>query len=154
MRFDIVDPFVSSLISVCDKLGIKIEKDKIVVKTGKKVDARFSFYFKIKGDFKGIVIYEISDNLTKEIIGKLYQVNEVPDDEDLILSGISEFGNLVNSKLVEVLYNIGKDFSISYPMFSRSKGRIISYSSPCVEVEFMSEFGNLVLSIIFESVNM
>ena len=42
MKFDIVDPFVDSLISVCDKLGIKVVKDKVIVKTGKKVEYKFS----------------------------------------------------------------------------------------------------------------
>jgi CheY-specific phosphatase CheX len=151
MKFDIVDPFVDSLISVCDKLGIKVVKDKVIVKTGKKVEYKFSFYFKIKGDFKGMVVYEVSERLSKEIIRRLYQIDDLPADDEVLISGIAEFGNIVNSNLVETLYNLGKDFSISYPIFSKSKGRIISYSSPCVEVSFASEFGELILSIIFES---
>jgi CheY-specific phosphatase CheX len=151
MKFDIVDPFVDSLISVCDKLGIKVVKDKVIVKTGKKVEYKFSFYFKIKGDFKGMVVYEVSERLSKEIIRRLYQIEDLPADDEVLISGIAEFGNIVNSNLVETLYNFGKDFSISYPIFSKSKGRIISYSSPCVEVSFASEFGKLILSIIFES---
>ncbi len=151
MKFDIVDPFVDSIIGVCDRLGIKVIKDKVVVKTGKKVEYKFSFYFKIKGDFKGVVVYEISDKLSKEIIKRLYQIEDLPADEEILMSGLAEFGNVVNSKLVETLYSVGKDFSISYPISSKAKGRIISYSSPCVEVSFASEFGELILSIIFES---
>ncbi|MGC8766177.1 MAG: chemotaxis protein CheX [Brevinematia bacterium] len=152
MRFEIVNPFIDSLIDVCQKIGIDIVKNKVNLKTGKKIEKKISFYFKIKGDFKGIVIYEIDENLSTQIIKKIYNVDALPDDEEMLLSGIGEFGNIVNAKLIEATFRKGLNYSISHPIFSRSKGRVISYSSPCVEVSFSGAYGDIILSVVFESV--
>lgn len=152
MRFEIVNPFIDSLIEVCQKIGIEIIKDKVNLKTGKKIEKRISFSFKIKGDFRGIVVYELDDKVSEEIIKRIYSVDEIPTDEEMLLSGIAEFGNIVNAKLIENTFKRDLNYSISHPLFSRSRGKVISYSYPCVEVLFSSAYGEIVLSVVFESV--
>ncbi len=152
MRFEIIDPFVETITSVCQNMGITIIKDKVLLKTGKKISKNISFYFKIKGDFKGIITYEIEENLAKELIKKSFNVEEIPEDREFFFSGIAEIGNIVNGKLLENIYKKGLKYSISHPLFSKNKGRIISYSSPCVEIYFKSQYGNLILSVVFESI--
>lgn len=152
MRFEIVNPFIDAIIETFGKLGIEIYKDKINLKTGKKIEKKISFLFKIRNDFKGSVIYEFDEKLAYETIKKIYQIDEIPTDEELILSGIGEFGNIVNSRLIEIAYVRGLDYSISHPMFYKYKGRVISYSSPCVEVLFTTRYGQVVLSVVFDRV--
>ncbi|MEN2997815.1 MAG: chemotaxis protein CheX [Brevinematia bacterium] len=150
MRFEIVNPFVDAIVETFAKLGIEIHKDKVNLKTGKKIEKKISFLFKIKNDFRGSVIYEFDEKLAYETIKKIYQIDEVPKDEELMLSGIGEFGNIVNSRLMEIAYRRGLNYSISSPVFYRYKGRVISYSSPCVEVMFVSKYGEVILSVVFD----
>ncbi|MFN4244696.1 MAG: hypothetical protein ACK4F9_00915 [Brevinematia bacterium] len=152
MRFEIVNPFIDVIVQTFSMLGLEIYKDKVTLKTGKKIEKKISFFFKIKGDFKGNVVYEFDENLAYETIKKIYKIEEIPDDQELILSGIAEFGNLVNSKLVEVAYKRGLNYSVSHPYFYKYKGKVISYSSPCVEILFLSKYGEVILSVVFDKV--
>ncbi len=154
MRFEIVNPFIDAIVKTFSKIGLEIYKDKVSLKTGKKIEKKISFFFKIKGDFRGNVVYEFDEELAYETIKKVYNIDEIPTDKELLLSGIAEFGNLVNSKLVEIAYERGLDYSISHPYFYRYKGKVISYSSPCVEVLFLSKYGEVLLSVVFDKVVM
>lgn len=152
MRFEIVNPFIDAIVGTFSQLGIEIYKDKVNLKTGKKIEKKISFLFKIKNDFRGSVIYEFDEKLAYETIKRVYNIDEVPTDEELMLSGIGEFGTLVNAKLMEIAYRRGLDYSISHPVFYKYKGRVISYSSPCVEVLFLSKYGEVILSVVFDKV--
>ncbi|MCX8028846.1 MAG: chemotaxis protein CheX [Brevinematales bacterium] len=152
MRFEIINPFIDAFVSVCKKLNIEIHKDKVNLKTGKKIEKDISFFFKIKGDFKGNVIYEMDERLAIEVVKRIYQIDEIPKDKELMLSGVGEFGNIVNSQLLEITYKRKLDYSISHPMFYKYKGKVISYSSPCVEVLFITHYGEVILSVVFDKV--
>lgn len=152
MRFEIVHPFTEAIRLTCSSIGIEIHKDKVNLRTGKKIEKSISIFFKIKGDFRGSVIYEMDEKLAFEIIRRIYDVDEIPKDKNLLLSGIGEFGNLVNSKLLEIIYGRKLDYSISHPFFYKYKGRVMSYSSPCVEVVFLSQFGEIILSVVFDKI--
>lgn len=152
MRFEIVNPFIDAIVETFEKVNIDIYKDKVNLKTGKKIEKKISFLFKIKGDFKGSVIYEFDEPLAIETIKRIYQIDEIPNDQELILSGIGEFGNLVNARLIEITFKRGLDYSISHPIFYKYKGRVISYSSPCVEVVFLTKYGEVWLSVVFDKV--
>lgn len=158
MGFEVVEPLKKVTVDTIEELlGVNAIENYKKIQIGKKIESEISFTIEISDpNFKGVIVFEFTEDMAKKIAEKMLEraglTLDASPNEDFLFSTLSEFANLISSRVVSYLYEKGYRYRISPPSIpKRSKGQIVSFSSPTVELGFKTELGDFKISLITET---
>ncbi len=148
MRYDYIDPFVTTTIRVLDStIRGAVRKGDVTVLEGERIKGDVAVRMRISGDVEGDIILSMDTatalKVSTALLGEVF-ASVTPQSEDALM----ELANMITGNAVSVLNDQGFDFSVSPPAVIRKK----DLGEPSREVESLqiplfSDCGEMTMNV-------
>jgi chemotaxis protein CheX len=149
MRFDYIDPFVSTTIRVLDgAIRCAVRRGDVSVLQGNRIKGEVAVQVNITGDAQGDVILSMDTNTALKICGTLFGRDfdaMSPSGTDALL----ELANMITGNAVSALNDQGFDFSVSPPsVITRDGGTGSIAAVESLEIPLFSDCGEMTMNVV------
>jgi chemotaxis protein CheX len=148
MRYNYIEPFVSSTIRVLDNvLQSDIAKGSMMLVSGEEIKGDVTIVVRLKGDSAGSIIV----NMTKETalnISTLMFGDRLDTLTPDVIDSIAELANMIAGNATSVLNDLGSDFTVLPPLIMTTDNA--PRKSPVVEVfqvPLFTDLGEITLNV-------
>lgn len=143
-RADLLEPFVEAARNVlAQELGSAVTPGRLSLEKGAATTLDVTVVIGITGKITGIALYSMSDDMALGIVSRMMG-SEVPELDDLALSGVAELGNVITGQATTLLAQLGLHCDISPPMLLLGAGsRISTMAIQRLVIPLETELGTL-----------
>lgn len=127
-RAEHLEPFVAAARDIMEQeLSCQVEAGKLTVAGGSCTTQDVTAIIGIKGQITGLVLYGMSEEMAKAIVGQLMG-ETVEELDDLAMSGIGELANWISGRATTLLSELGIVADIAPPVLLQGSGSRVSTS--------------------------
>lgn len=118
MNAEIINPFISSFMSVFPNFGFNdIKRKGISLIAPKQNNDNVLILLGVIGDYRGNVIYRISENDAKKVASKMMMGIPIEELDDMSKSALSELSNMLTANASTFLHDENIKIDITVPTF-------------------------------------
>lgn len=152
MRYEYIDPFVTTTIRVLDStIPGNIRKGDITVLQGDRMKGDVAVLVRITGDAEGDIILSMETATALRICASLFRedfATMTPRSVDALM----EIANMITGNAVSALNDQGFDFAVSPPIvITRDDGREHLPDVESLQIPLFSECGEMVMNVVLGS---
>lgn len=148
MRVEFINPFVKAAIDVCkSELGSEVERGRLRVEASPTSSHNISVMIGVTGAAQGIVLYGMSVETAKAIVGKMMG-QPFEEFDSLAQSGIAEMGNVITGLASRGLSESGYSCNITPPTLITGQNTTIgTLDIPRLALPLTTECGEIEIHL-------
>jgi chemotaxis protein CheX len=155
MKVELINPIISSLVSVLSQMGqIAAKPEKPILKKGAKsgYEAIISGYIGLVGEkIRGSMAISFTEPLILKIASNLFG-EEMEEVNDEVADLVGEITNIITGNAKPGLAQAGYKLDLSIPTIIIGLGHYVIHNTkgPVIIIPFSTESGSLLLEVCFK----
>ena len=148
MRYEYIDPFVTTTIRVLDSaIRGNVRRGDVAVLQGSRVKGEVAVLVKITGDAQGDIILSMETATALRICSLLLR-EDFPAMTARSIDALMELANMITGNAVSALNDQGFDFAVSPPEVMTRDGAGELPGVESMQVPLFSECGELTMNVV------
>ena len=151
MRYEYIDPIITSTVFVLDQLlQTDVRRGDVKLQASSKIDIDTAVVLTLGNNAKhvGSVVLNMKDETAKKVSTAMHKMLGIKGDDGIDMDVISEMGNMVAGNIISTLNNKGCNLNISTPsVLSKDSLRKGYLSLESLNIPLYSEIGEMLVSV-------
>ena len=152
MRYEYIDPFVTTTIRVLDgAIPGSVRRGNVTVLQGDRMKGDVAVLVRITGDAEGDIILSMDTATALRICASLFR-EDFPIMTPRSVDALMEIANMITGNAVSALNDQGFDFAVSPPVvLTRNDGRKQLPDVESLQIPLFSECGEMTMNVVLGS---
>jgi chemotaxis protein CheX len=149
MRYEYIDPFVTTTIRVLDStIPGTVRRGDVTVLQGDRMKGDVAVLVRITGDAEGDIILSMDTTTALKICSSLFR-EEFTSLSPKSVDALLELANMITGNAVSALNDQGFDFTVSPPeVVARDHGRGTFPNVESLQIPLFSDCGEMMMNVI------
>ena len=150
MKVEFVNPFVKAAFTVFEMAtGSTPSRGKLSVRSTTFTSQQITIIVGVNGQIEGTVLYGMPDRTAQQIASAMMG-SEVNELDKMVLSTVSELGNIITGNAVTILSQNGYDVDITPPSVVKGTNIEVSTTVPALVVPISTSVGDVEINVALE----